>query len=134
MCPSVLLDPTSWTLYVLHHSVPLEWSSTILHIHCSVYGNHYPICESKMVSIGDMNSPTHFSTPSLNFNFYINSFFCCTFRHLDVAGLKDSKLYIYNGVALFFGWLVGLSNFIQIHITRRLFLVYKEGHLANDQS
>ncbi|KAL2239612.1 UNVERIFIED_CONTAM: TLC domain-containing protein 4-B [Sesamum indicum] len=25
---------------------------------------------------------------------------------LDVAGLKNSKLYIYNGVALFFGWLV----------------------------
>ncbi|KAI3461754.1 hypothetical protein Pfo_018417 [Paulownia fortunei] len=26
--------------------------------------------------------------------------------HLDVAGLKNSKIYIYNGVALFFGWLV----------------------------
>ncbi|KAL8525899.1 hypothetical protein ACS0TY_015216 [Phlomoides rotata] len=26
--------------------------------------------------------------------------------HLDVAGLKNSKFYIYNGVALFFGWLV----------------------------
>ncbi|KAG6401337.1 hypothetical protein SASPL_138190 [Salvia splendens] len=26
--------------------------------------------------------------------------------HLDVAGLKNSKLYIYNGVALFIGWLV----------------------------
>ncbi|KAK6121650.1 hypothetical protein DH2020_044603 [Rehmannia glutinosa] len=26
--------------------------------------------------------------------------------HLDVAGLKNSKMYIYNGVALFFGWLV----------------------------
>ncbi|KAL3649227.1 hypothetical protein CASFOL_005630 [Castilleja foliolosa] len=25
---------------------------------------------------------------------------------LDVAGLKNSKLYVYNGVALFFGWLV----------------------------
>ncbi|RYR27536.1 hypothetical protein Ahy_B01g051554 isoform D [Arachis hypogaea] len=26
--------------------------------------------------------------------------------HLDVSGLKSSKLYIWNGVALFFGWLV----------------------------
>ncbi|KAK7302015.1 hypothetical protein RJT34_12893 [Clitoria ternatea] len=26
--------------------------------------------------------------------------------HLDVTGLKNSKLYIWNGVALFFGWLV----------------------------
>ncbi|XP_015949395.1 uncharacterized protein LOC107474271 isoform X2 [Arachis duranensis] len=26
--------------------------------------------------------------------------------HLDVAGLKSSKLYIWNGVALFFGWLI----------------------------
>ncbi|KAK7260826.1 hypothetical protein RIF29_27124 [Crotalaria pallida] len=29
--------------------------------------------------------------------------------HLDVAGLKSSKLYIWNGIALFFGWLQGFS-------------------------
>ncbi|KAG5146554.1 hypothetical protein JHK84_032097 [Glycine max] len=26
--------------------------------------------------------------------------------HLDIAGLKSSKLYVWNGIALFFGWLV----------------------------
>lgn len=51
-----------------------------------------------------MNSPTPISVPSLNL--YTNSFFLHEFRHLDVAGLKNSKLYIYNGVVLFFGWLV----------------------------
>ncbi|EYU36876.1 hypothetical protein MIMGU_mgv1a0158091mg [Erythranthe guttata] len=25
---------------------------------------------------------------------------------LDIAGMKNSRIYIYNGVALFFGWLV----------------------------
>lgn len=32
--------------------------------------------------------------------------FYYTLRYLDVAGMKNSKLYIYNGVALFLGWLV----------------------------
>ncbi|KAK7290313.1 hypothetical protein RIF29_04634 [Crotalaria pallida] len=39
--------------------------------------------------------------------------------HLDVAGLKRSKLYIWNGIALFFGWLVArifLFMFFFIHI------------------
>ncbi|KAL0370911.1 UNVERIFIED_CONTAM: hypothetical protein Sangu_0409200 [Sesamum angustifolium] len=38
---------------------------------------------------------TESTTPFVNLRWY-----------LDVAGLKNSKLYIYNGVALFFGWLV----------------------------
>ncbi|XP_011080603.1 transmembrane protein 56-B [Sesamum indicum] len=37
---------------------------------------------------------TESTTPFVNLRWY-----------LDVAGLKNSKLYIYNGVALFFGWL-----------------------------
>ncbi|KAK7305582.1 hypothetical protein VNO77_43488 [Canavalia gladiata] len=39
--------------------------------------------------------------------------------HLDIAGLKNSKLYIWNGVALFFGWLVArifLFIFFFIHM------------------
>ncbi|XP_061344899.1 uncharacterized protein LOC133290802 [Gastrolobium bilobum] len=39
--------------------------------------------------------------------------------HLDTAGLKSSKLYIWNGVALFFGWLVArifLFMFFFIHM------------------
>ncbi|KAI3450173.1 hypothetical protein Pfo_006838 [Paulownia fortunei] len=38
---------------------------------------------------------TESTTPLINLRWY-----------LDVAGLKNSKLYIYNGVALFLGWLV----------------------------
>ncbi|PIN07969.1 putative protein, contains TBC domain [Handroanthus impetiginosus] len=38
---------------------------------------------------------TESTTPFVNLRWY-----------LDVAGLKNSKLYIYNGVALFLGWLV----------------------------
>ncbi|GFP98747.1 transmembrane protein 56-b [Phtheirospermum japonicum] len=38
---------------------------------------------------------TEITTPFVNLRWY-----------LDVAGLKNSKMYIYNGVALFFGWLV----------------------------
>ncbi|XP_019419997.1 PREDICTED: transmembrane protein 56-B [Lupinus angustifolius] len=39
--------------------------------------------------------------------------------HLDVAGRKSSKLYIWNGIALFFGWLVAriiLFMFFFIHM------------------
>ncbi|RDX94034.1 Transmembrane protein 56-B, partial [Mucuna pruriens] len=39
--------------------------------------------------------------------------------HLDIAGLKSSKLYIWNGIALFFGWLVArifLFMFFFIHM------------------
>lgn len=35
------------------------------------------------------------TTPFVNLRWY-----------LDIAGLKNSKLYVYNGVALFFGWLI----------------------------
>lgn len=38
---------------------------------------------------------TESTTPLVNLRWY-----------LDIAGLKSSKLYIYNGVALFIGWLV----------------------------
>ncbi|XP_073291655.1 uncharacterized protein [Primulina huaijiensis] len=38
---------------------------------------------------------TESTTPFVNLRWY-----------LDVAGLKNSKLYTYNGIALFFGWLV----------------------------
>ncbi|KAL8055779.1 hypothetical protein ABFS82_04G077100 [Erythranthe guttata] len=38
---------------------------------------------------------TEITTPFVNLRWY-----------LDVAGLKNSKLYVYNGVALFLGWLV----------------------------
>ncbi|KAH6814169.1 TRAM protein [Perilla frutescens var. frutescens] len=38
---------------------------------------------------------TESTTPFVNLRWY-----------LDVAGLKNSKLYVYNGVALFLGWLV----------------------------
>ncbi|XP_073023954.1 uncharacterized protein [Primulina eburnea] len=38
---------------------------------------------------------TESTTPFVNLRWY-----------LDVAGLKNSKLYTYNGVSLFFGWLV----------------------------
>lgn len=34
-----------------------------------------------------------------------------TCRYLDVAGQKSSKFYVFNGVALFFGWLVRPSRF-----------------------
>ncbi|KAL2333112.1 hypothetical protein Fmac_014325 [Flemingia macrophylla] len=39
--------------------------------------------------------------------------------HLDIAGLKGSKLYIWNGIALFFGWLIAriiLFMFFFIHM------------------
>ncbi|XP_027930395.1 transmembrane protein 56-B [Vigna unguiculata] len=39
--------------------------------------------------------------------------------HLDVAGLKNSKLYVWNGAALFFGWLIArifLFIFFFIHM------------------
>ncbi|KAK6163908.1 hypothetical protein DH2020_000772 [Rehmannia glutinosa] len=43
---------------------------------------------------------TESTTPFVNLRWY-----------LDVAGLKNSKLYIYNGVALFLGWLVSEYTF-----------------------
>ncbi|KAK8468664.1 hypothetical protein PHAVU_006G082800 [Phaseolus vulgaris] len=39
--------------------------------------------------------------------------------HLDIAGLKSSKLYVWNGAALFFGWLIArifLFIFFFIHL------------------
>ncbi|KAH1226276.1 Transmembrane protein 56-B [Glycine soja] len=39
--------------------------------------------------------------------------------HLDIAGLKSSKLYVWNGIALFFGWLIArifLFMFFFIHM------------------
>ncbi|KAG8371611.1 hypothetical protein BUALT_Bualt13G0106300 [Buddleja alternifolia] len=38
---------------------------------------------------------TEITTPFVNLRWY-----------LDAAGVKNSKIYVYNGVALFFGWLV----------------------------
>uniref|UniRef100_A0A0R0GMN4 TLC domain-containing protein n=1 Tax=Glycine max TaxID=3847 RepID=A0A0R0GMN4_SOYBN len=52
------------------------------------------------------------TTPFVNLRWY-----------LDVAGLKSSKLYIWNGIALFFGWLVArifLFMFLFYHIGTRL--------------
>ncbi|XP_057431042.1 uncharacterized protein LOC130723913 [Lotus japonicus] len=51
---------------------------------------------------------TESTTPFVNLRWY-----------LDAAGLKNSKLYIWNGVALFFGWLVArifLFIFFFIHM------------------
>ncbi|CAA0842411.1 Phospholipase SGR2 [Striga hermonthica] len=51
---------------------------------------------------------TEVTTPFVNQRWY-----------LDTAGMKNSKLYIYNGVALFFGWLVAriiLFMFFFYHI------------------
>ncbi|KAK7300588.1 hypothetical protein RJT34_11435 [Clitoria ternatea] len=48
------------------------------------------------------------TTPFVNLRWY-----------LDVAGLKSSKLYIWNGIALFFGWLVArilLFVFLFLHM------------------
>lgn len=52
------------------------------------------------------------TTPFVNLRWY-----------LDLAGLKSSKLYIWNGVALFFGWLVArifLFMFLFYHIGTHL--------------
>ncbi|KAG5052870.1 hypothetical protein JHK87_005068 [Glycine soja] len=51
------------------------------------------------------------TTPFVNLRWY-----------LDIAGLKSSKLYIWNGIALFFGWLVArifLFMFLFYHIGTR---------------
>ncbi|XP_027939157.1 transmembrane protein 56-like isoform X1 [Vigna unguiculata] len=52
------------------------------------------------------------TTPFVNLRWY-----------LDIAGLKSSKLYIWNGIALFLGWLVArifLFMFLFYHIWTRL--------------
>ncbi|KAK4407588.1 TLC domain-containing protein 4-B [Sesamum angolense] len=56
---------------------------------------HYPALGVKHKFYILMVLFTESTTPFVNLRWY-----------LDVAGLKNSKLYIYNGVALFFGWLV----------------------------
>ncbi|PNY05550.1 transmembrane protein 56-B-like [Trifolium pratense] len=58
---------------------------------------------------------TESTTPFVNLRWY-----------LDTAGLKSSKLYIWNGIALFFGWLV-LSILLLVSILIPLFIVSEGG-------
>ncbi|KAL6952640.1 hypothetical protein U1Q18_043967, partial [Sarracenia purpurea var. burkii] len=67
---------------VLHHALSLY--SIILSL-VSGQGQYYIL----MVLF------TESTTPFVNLRWY-----------LDIAGQKNSKLYVFNGVALFFGWLV----------------------------
>ncbi|CAI0431397.1 unnamed protein product [Linum tenue] len=55
---------------------------------------------------------TESTTPFVNLRWY-----------LDVAGEKNSKLYMYNGVMLFFGWLVCFLNLVWCYYMLQIYML-----------
>lgn len=99
-----LIGPTSWAIHVFNLSFPCKWSRADIYTHGSLLRDYNTICKSKMVML-TFKSYFHVSFLVENIGFNYN----CAFRYLDVAGQKSSNIYIWNGVALFLGWLVQSS-------------------------
>lgn len=109
-----LLGPAPWVILVFNHSLPRQWTRTGLHSNGSVLREHYSLCKSEMVRSAPRVLSMSLVVTSQDRVISGNTYR----RHLDVAGQKSSKLYICNGIALFFGWLVlfnrpqNLSSFL----------------------
>lgn len=58
-----------------------------------------------MVNILDILLNSHRYIRILSFELHPYSQIITSHRYLDVAGHKNSKIYLYNGFAMFFGWL-----------------------------
>lgn len=93
---------TPWVIDVFNLSRPHKWSSAVLHTNGSLLWEHYSFRKSEMVKLA-LEFFLILRLLVVNFGLFL---FMCTFRYLDIAGQKDSNLYIHNGVALFLGWLV----------------------------
>ncbi|KAH6836861.1 TRAM protein [Perilla frutescens var. hirtella] len=80
---------------ILYHYPALGGVEYILHHGLSMFSIIQSLLSGQAQFYIFMVLFTEITTPFVNLRW-----------HLDVAELKNSKLYIYNGVALFFGWLV----------------------------
>lgn len=100
LCLYFVIGFTPWTIYVLDLPLPCKRPSTGLHTNGSLYREHNSLYQFKMVSEHDRGSSIYLFLTILAH--------CCEYicRYLDVAGQKNSKLYMFNGVALFLMWLV----------------------------
>uniref|UniRef100_A0A0E0DT73 TLC domain-containing protein n=1 Tax=Oryza meridionalis TaxID=40149 RepID=A0A0E0DT73_9ORYZ len=82
-------------LMILWHFPSLGGKEYLLHHGLSMYAISLALLSGKGHVYILMVLITEATTPFVNLRWY-----------LDLAGRKDSKLYLYNGVALFAGWLV----------------------------
>lgn len=101
----VVADIAPWAVYVGHGSSPFKWPSSVLHPNRSFHGDHHTLCQPKMVTLQNSMYIFAFKVQKS----IIRKICICKCRYLDVAGKKNSTLYVLNGVAMFAGWLVSLS-------------------------